>query len=493
MRKVIPVSNIVGAAGTAALVAFFCSMMAFFESSARTLEGTFLLYALTAALAALLFAVVVLKIARESWLVVMDKPFVLFWIVALLLIPAALQVLLEWNVFVWGAGTFAFCEIASVLVGMVASNLVMLLGGMWGSLFADSEDKRLCFCALCAAFISGIGCFSLLLIAGASPVFYSMLLVVGGFAAAGSFAAVRRTVTIPRKPWDESSTDDTASTMLKLRPYTAGFAFALYTMFASCESGLLSTMAGISIGGFLALCALVTYSLKMKEVPSFFIEPWMFFVAEIVLVLSYMMKPVAVLSALFGGAFAVYYLMYFAAINLTASRRDLNPYTHFTMRVFRPMLGVAFGLLVGMAMRLLAPEWGGGSVVLLLSFMALSVNHLRDPHYWQEWASLYRFANDSTDEMTSVELGAQTLNIVRWEDSCRSMADRFELSEREKDVFVLLAKGRNAALIAEKLFISTNTARTHIYRVYSKTGLKNQQELISFVEDEQKKRKGKGL
>lgn len=91
--------------------------------------------------------------------------------------------------------------------------------------------------------------------------------------------------------------------------------------------------------------------------------------------------------------------------------------------------------------------------------------------------------------MATSELGENAFHVVQWEDTCQALADSFELSEREKDVFVLLAKGRNAALIAEKLYISTNTARTHIYRIYSKTGLKNQQDLISLVEEEQNKYK----
>ena len=118
-----------------------------------------------------------------------------------------------------------------------------------------------------------------------------------------------------------------------------------------------------------------------------------------------------------------------------------------------------------------------------MSFICL--NHMKDPHYWQEWASLYRYANDIEKTSSDTELGVRALSVLRWEDTCRKLADDFDLSDREKDVFILLAKGRNAALIAEKLFISVNTARTHIYRIYSKTGLKNQQELISLVEEKQ--------
>lgn len=45
----------------------------------------------------------------------------------------------------------------------------------------------------------------------------------------------------------------------------------------------------------------------------------------------------------------------------------------------------------------------------------------------------------------------------------------------------LIADGLSNQDIAEKLFISVNTARNHIYNIYRKMGIKNRYELINLV------------
>lgn len=60
--------------------------------------------------------------------------------------------------------------------------------------------------------------------------------------------------------------------------------------------------------------------------------------------------------------------------------------------------------------------------------------------------------------------------------------ERYGLSHREQDVFALLAKGRTAAVIAEKLFISSETVRVHIKSIYRKVDVHSQQDLIDRFE-----------
>ena len=69
-----------------------------------------------------------------------------------------------------------------------------------------------------------------------------------------------------------------------------------------------------------------------------------------------------------------------------------------------------------------------------------------------------------------------------WSRSCREVAERFGLSQRETDVLFLLAKGRTIGFIAEDLHVSFNTAKSHIRHVYVKTGVHTRQELLDLVE-----------
>ena len=55
------------------------------------------------------------------------------------------------------------------------------------------------------------------------------------------------------------------------------------------------------------------------------------------------------------------------------------------------------------------------------------------------------------------------------------------LTEREKQITALLLKGRTYKLIAEELFLSENTVKTHVKNIYSKLGIKRKSELFNFI------------
>ena len=66
---------------------------------------------------------------------------------------------------------------------------------------------------------------------------------------------------------------------------------------------------------------------------------------------------------------------------------------------------------------------------------------------------------------------------------CQNIAKKYKLSERESEILVYLAKGRNAQYISDDLVISIYTVKTHIYHIYQKMGISSRQELISMVDD----------
>lgn len=67
-------------------------------------------------------------------------------------------------------------------------------------------------------------------------------------------------------------------------------------------------------------------------------------------------------------------------------------------------------------------------------------------------------------------------------DCCAAVSQEFGLTNREADVLALLARGRTAPVIQEKLVLSHNTVKTHVRHIYAKTGVHSQQELIDIVE-----------
>ena len=67
-------------------------------------------------------------------------------------------------------------------------------------------------------------------------------------------------------------------------------------------------------------------------------------------------------------------------------------------------------------------------------------------------------------------------------EKCQIVANTYMLSAREQEVLFYLAKGYNAALIQEKLYISEGTAKTHMRHIYRKLDIHTQQDLMRVVE-----------
>ena len=65
---------------------------------------------------------------------------------------------------------------------------------------------------------------------------------------------------------------------------------------------------------------------------------------------------------------------------------------------------------------------------------------------------------------------------------CAELAGRLGLTEREREVFVPLVRGRSAASIAAQLSMSTETARTHIRHIYQKAEVHSREELMDLVD-----------
>lgn len=76
-------------------------------------------------------------------------------------------------------------------------------------------------------------------------------------------------------------------------------------------------------------------------------------------------------------------------------------------------------------------------------------------------------------------------NTTPFRDQCDMLIKQYGLTSREAEVFICLAKGRNAEYVQQKLYISNNTARTHIRHIYQKMEITSQQQLIDLVDNRQ--------
>jgi DNA-binding NarL/FixJ family response regulator len=79
-------------------------------------------------------------------------------------------------------------------------------------------------------------------------------------------------------------------------------------------------------------------------------------------------------------------------------------------------------------------------------------------------------------------LGALLKHVVQRQRVQRSELDRLDgLTEREREVFELAAQGLDRSSIAQRLFISVGTVRSHLQRVFRKLDVHSQAEVVALA------------
>lgn len=71
--------------------------------------------------------------------------------------------------------------------------------------------------------------------------------------------------------------------------------------------------------------------------------------------------------------------------------------------------------------------------------------------------------------------------IVDFQRSVEEFVMKFGISSREKEVIELICKGKSNQDISDALFISLQTVKDHIHRIYLKTGVKNRVQLSNLI------------
>lgn len=71
--------------------------------------------------------------------------------------------------------------------------------------------------------------------------------------------------------------------------------------------------------------------------------------------------------------------------------------------------------------------------------------------------------------------------FARIDEGCMALGNEFGLTAREVEVLQLLCKGRSKSYIAESLFISENTVRSHSKHLYAKLDVHSKQEILDLI------------
>ncbi len=68
-----------------------------------------------------------------------------------------------------------------------------------------------------------------------------------------------------------------------------------------------------------------------------------------------------------------------------------------------------------------------------------------------------------------------------WEGACREMAEKFNLTSREREVLFLLGRRLTVEQIAAELCVSFNTAKSHVRHIYARCGIHSRKELFTYI------------
>ena len=64
------------------------------------------------------------------------------------------------------------------------------------------------------------------------------------------------------------------------------------------------------------------------------------------------------------------------------------------------------------------------------------------------------------------------------EQRAQELAAQYHLTPREREIVLLLARGRTSPYIATELNISSNTVRSYMREIYTKLGAHSKQDII---------------
>lgn len=131
--------------------------------------------------------------------------------------------------------------------------------------------------------------------------------------------------------------------------------------------------------------------------------------------------------------------------------------------------GFMIGIACGFAAAVLPADYGACLGVVVAASFCLLAFFSHKPRFPE---------SGFTPEADGAEKGLR----VTWERRCKAVAEKHELSERQQEVLVLMAQGRNARYIENALTISLSTVQTHIRNIYRKLGVHSRQELLDLIE-----------
>jgi DNA-binding CsgD family transcriptional regulator len=195
---------------------------------------------------------------------------------------------------------------------------------------------------------------------------------------------------------------------------------------------------------------------------------------------------------IFAGSFLLLIHLY-SEIDLVSTVSQPHMKT-FALGIMAANLGCAFGIIAENLFIGTSQRWLIGLIYAIACVSACAYHEIRS----RVWEGAYTFApqegNEGSDESEDSPLffdppsdldpaAIQPPSIIdSISYSCHNIAHHFALSVREEEVLCYLVRGKSAKSMAQEMYVSYNTVKTHISHVYKKLDRHTREELIQLVE-----------
>lgn len=172
------------------------------------------------------------------------------------------------------------------------------------------------------------------------------------------------------------------------------------------------------------------------------------------------------------GAFGVYDLFWWSILGEMLEFQD-NPAKIMGAGLSANVLGVLLGGLLGNSLIKTNSVKSNTSiaalVIIFIILIILPVLHKQLLLLLKNHAYLTKISDMTQEQRLSAKRNVTTIG---------------NLTDRESEIVGLLLKGRTYKMVAEELFLSENTVKTHIKNIYSKLNINSKSELIKLMTDE---------
>lgn len=384
-------------------------------------------------------------------------------------------------------GTAAWCAADAAgrpVWGMIGASTLLSLGRSWTVIVVGLSLAAVRPRGVLVTVSLGVGLsYVVLLVLDpllvlAAPVVYALLPLAALAAVAHRVDATRRLAGVPAGSPSELALTNPASF-----PSPGNRLFVCIALFEvafgfSIEFGDARTSWWHGAATGLALLAVALWCVRTRRRSR---EDALFHMSGVLVVFGFFVSGAtgAFVGGLSQGALAVgaqaFNVLTWATLAIIAARNPAGGIVALAQGFCASGAGVALGVALGQLPVDVNPAWADARLLVLALVAAGFFAYV--------WLGLKNFSfSDAIQGVRAVEEAVPPAPETAIEERCAHLARVHSLTEREGEVFALLARGRNGAFIQQECRVTRNTAKTHIRRIYQKLNVHTQQELIDLVE-----------